>query len=90
MQVSYEKLMKVLSNVNLMLGIKYKQINLIKSVVDYISAFSGGVIIPDTFFIALVGQSEWTFFQNVAVVKIIVAFGCCCSATCSASLFEVA
>ena len=43
-----------------MLGIKYKQINLIKSVVDYISAFSGGVIIPDTFFIALVGQSEWT------------------------------
>ena len=60
MQVSYEKLMKVLSNVNFMSGIKYKQINLIKSVVDYISAFSGGVIIPDTFFIALVGQSEWT------------------------------
>ena len=62
MQVSYEKLMKVLSNVNLMLGIKYKQINLIKSVVDYISAFSGGTIIPSLFFIALVGQSERTFF----------------------------
>ena len=45
MQVSYEKLIKVLSNVNkmaVMLSIKYKQINLIKSVVDNISAFSGG------------------------------------------------
>ena len=62
MQVSYEKLMKVLSNVNLMLGIKYKQINLIKSVVDYISAFSGGAIIPNTFFIHLLGHSGWTYF----------------------------
>ena len=62
MQVSYEKLMKVLSNVNLMLGIKYKQINLIKSVVDYISAFSRGAIIPDTFFIHLLGHSGWTYF----------------------------
>ena len=62
MQVSYEKLMKVLSNVNLMLGIKYKQINLIKSVVDYISAFSVGTIIPDTFFIHLLGHSGWTYF----------------------------
>ena len=47
MQVSYEKLIKVLSNVNkmaVMLSIKYKQINLIKSVVDYINAFSGGAI----------------------------------------------
>ena len=45
MQVSYEKLIKVLSNVNkmaVMLSIKYKQINLIKSVVENISAFSGG------------------------------------------------
>ena len=44
-QVCYEKLIKVLSNVNkmaVMLSIKYKQINLIKSVVDNISAFSGG------------------------------------------------
>ena len=43
-----------------MLGIKYKQINLIKSVEDYISAFFRGAIIPDTFFILLTGQSEWT------------------------------
>ncbi len=43
-----------------MLGIKYKQINLIKSVGDYISAFFRGAIIPDTFFILLTGQSEWT------------------------------
>ena len=45
-----------------MLGIKYKQINLIKSVVDNISAFSGDAIIPDTFFIPLVGHSGWTKF----------------------------
>ena len=43
-----------------MLGIKYKQINLIKSVGDYISPFFRGAIIPDTFFIVLTGQSEWT------------------------------
>ena len=51
-QVCYEKLIKVLSNVNkmaVMLSIKYKQINLIKSVVDNINPFSGGAIIPDTF-----------------------------------------
>ena len=65
MQVSYEKLMKVLSNVNqmaVMLGIKYKQINLIKSVVDYISAFSWDAIIPDKFFIPLLGHSGGTKF----------------------------
>ena len=65
MQVSYEKLIKVLSNVNkmaVMLSIKYKQINLIKSVVDYINAFSGGAIIPDTFFIPLLGHSGGTKF----------------------------
>ena len=43
-----------------MLAIKYKQINLIKSVGDYISPFFRGAIIPDTFFIVLTGQSEWT------------------------------
>ena len=52
MQVSYEKLIKVLSNVNkmaVMLSIKYKQINLIKSVLEYISTFSRDAIITDIF-----------------------------------------
>ena len=59
-----------------MLGIKYKQINLIKSVGDYISPFFRGAIIPETFFIALTGQSEWTNLPKNAVVLIILAFGC--------------
>ena len=45
-----------------MLGIKYKQINLIKSVVDYVSAFSWGAIIPETIFILLLGHSGGTKF----------------------------
>ena len=43
-----------------MLAIKYKQINLIKFVEDYISAFFRGAIIPDTFFIPLLGHSGGT------------------------------
>ena len=49
-----------------------------------------GINIPSLFFIALTGQSEGTFFQKVAVVKIIVAFGYTLLAFSSASWFEVA
>ena len=73
-----------------MLAIKYKQINLIISVEDCISAFFWGAIIPDTFFIPLLGHSGGTNFQKVAVVKIIVAFGYTLLAFSSASWFEVA
>ena len=51
----------------------------------YSGIYFRGINVPSLFFIALTGQSEGTFFQKVAVVKIIVAFGYTLLAFSSAS-----